>query len=153
MMINEIFMTLKLLNLKLCICHHMLVTRFLKVEGLQLPLSVPEDANRWQNVGVAVPELLLFDILMVENNCELSKGLLNIDNALQESFIGTSHFPKSTMDCYPSQVPKLAPLEMHLRKWCEQCRDITTKWDTVTDAVVNPKKQVDSFTIDSVISS
>lgn len=42
---------------------------------------------------------------------------------------------------------------MHLRKWCEQCRDITTKWDAVTDALVNPKKQIDNFTIDSVISS
>lgn len=97
MMINEIFMTLKLLNIKLCVCHHILVAPFLKVEGLQLPLSAPKNANRWQNVGIAVPELLLFDIFVVENNYELSKDLLNIDHAPQESFIGTSHFSQSTM--------------------------------------------------------
>lgn len=103
-------------------------------------------------MGVTVPEVLLFDVFVVENNCELSKGLLNVDHAPQESFVGTGHFSKSTMDCYPSKVPKLVPLEMHLRKWCEQRRDITIKWDAVTDALLNPKKQIDSLTIDSVIS-
>lgn len=52
------------------------------------------------------------------------------------------------MAFYLSKVPKLVPLKMHLSKWCKQCCEITVKWDAVTDALLNPKKQIDSPFID-----
>lgn len=132
----------------------MLVAQFLSVTDLHLPckcLNIQVGGRMWVSKSwKCCPKLL--DILALESNYALWKDLLSIDHTQQESFLEMGHFSKNLMAFYLSKVPKLVPLKMHLSKWCKQCCEITVKWDAVTDALLNPKKQIDSPFIDSVIS-
>lgn len=132
----------------------MSVAQFLSAMDLYLPckcLNMQVGGQMWASKSwKCYPKLL--NIFALESNCAPWKDILSIDHTQQESFLDMGHFSKNLMAFYLSKVPKLVPLEMHLSEWCKQCCEITVKWDAVTDALLNPKKQIDSPFIDSVIS-